>query len=307
FPFERLPWKVQASIFHMWLFKYGQLVHAFSRLDPFEQPAAFPNDEELGRQTGFKHVFYWGSSRCNITHDCFDPNDVLRVLLVSKRFLFIGAHCFYGLNTFAFSSLGEFARFSHGIGYARLDRLQHVEITLVGSQYVTEPADAKDRTPFSQRTHALTWLPDCHRLRTLVFHINESGKNYVRRRYEPDALKEFMAEKTNGQPNKRILRSLRCVQGIDYVYQLRGLSCIRFYDLFKAAQQQPSGSNSGERTPVEDWSIIEDINNTGTMAKGASRREYSQLENLQPLLKDERPPVWQPGADDWAAVKSVFI
>ncbi|KAK3364991.1 hypothetical protein B0T24DRAFT_598310 [Lasiosphaeria ovina] len=128
----------------------GQLVHAFSRLDPYEQPAAFPDDEELGRQTGFKHVFYWESSRCNITRDCLDPNDVL---------------------TSAFSSLGEFARFSRGIGYARLDRLQHVEITLVGNQYFTEPADAKGRIPFSRRTYALTWLPDCPSVISIVVSI----------------------------------------------------------------------------------------------------------------------------------------
>ncbi|KAI2771688.1 hypothetical protein F4815DRAFT_488792 [Daldinia loculata] len=52
---------------------------------------------------------------------------MLKPLLVCKRWYFIGVHAFYGANTFAFSSLGEWHRFCNGIGTARVQRLVNVE------------------------------------------------------------------------------------------------------------------------------------------------------------------------------------
>ncbi|KAK4457035.1 hypothetical protein QBC42DRAFT_146837, partial [Cladorrhinum samala] len=307
FPFERLPWAVQLKIFKMILHKEGELVHCLSRLDPFKAPDNFPDEEDL-HGSGLINRFFWGRRTCSISTDTRDPNEVLGLLLVSKRFHWIGVHIFYGLNTFAFSSLGEFYRFCKGIGKGRVARIQHVELTFTGNQYLTvKVREGEKRIPFSFRTYALLSFVDMHRLKTLVVHVNETGKNYIRRRYEPEPLKELMARKTAGQPNQRLTRALRNLQGIDYLYQLRGLEWIRFYDLYKEIKLREV------RPIVQDWSFIEDITRTSTNPKVPSRFESSKLENLRPLLRarldandDADGPAWQPSEDDWRLVKSVY-
>ncbi|KAK3360872.1 hypothetical protein B0T24DRAFT_643690, partial [Lasiosphaeria ovina] len=83
------------------------IYHANARqLEPLPSPpflghAAAAAAPSAASAQARRHVFYGGSSRCNITRDCFDPNNALRVLLVNKRFLFIGAQCSSELNTFA--------------------------------------------------------------------------------------------------------------------------------------------------------------------------------------------------------------
>ncbi|KAK3332176.1 hypothetical protein B0T19DRAFT_97517 [Cercophora scortea] len=310
FSFELLPWEAQARIFKTWLVKDG-LIHAFSRLDPFVRPASFPSAEESTRsRSGLKTYFYWGPRECSLTEDGKEPNDVLRIFFVSRRFFWIGVHCFYGLNTFAFSSLGEWQRFGQGIGYARLERMQHIELTWRGQQYLTvPPLDERpsSRIPFSCRTFGLSLLPDCRRLRTIVVHVNEGiegRKNpYVRRPYEHDNLKEYMKRKTAGQPNQRLSRSLRNLQGIDYIYTLRGLDWIRFYDLDQAATRG--------RVEVADWSFMEDIK-ICTIDRVPSRREASLLENLVPLFGDvegggDDRQRWQPNEVDLTLIRSFYV
>jgi hypothetical protein len=224
-------------------------------------------------------------------------------LLVSQEFNFIGAHCFYGLNTFAFSSLGEFYRFGKGIGLPRLARIQHIELTWLGSQYLTAKTPAgKKKRPYSLRTSALYWLQECTRLRTLVVHINESAKLHMRRAYEPVALVQFMDWKTKGQPNQRKTRSMRTVQAMDCVYQLRGMDFVHFYDL-----EHSANSDTGERVPIRDWSFIEDVNNTGGMQKVPTRLEASKLENLPPLAPQTAArPAWNPSRRLFEALNSLF-
>ena len=123
----------------------------------------------------------------------------------------------------------------------------------------------------------------------MVVHIDETGKGYMRRGYEPRELVDYMQRKTAGQPNERKTRAMRCVQGMDHLYQLRGMTWIRFYDLHKAIQ-----ADSGERFDIKDWSFVDDISNTSTMRKVPSREESSRLENLEPLFKNPR----EDGEDD---------
>ncbi|KAK1834145.1 hypothetical protein QBC39DRAFT_252920, partial [Podospora conica] len=297
FPFERLPASIKVLIFKNWLFKEGKLVHCFSRLDGFQAPATFPSAAELlirgsnPRQyrSGLPTGFYWGDRECSITNDCKKPCDILRLLLVCKEFNFIGAHIFFGLNTFAFSSLGEFYRFGKGIGKPRLARIQHLELTWLGSQYITMPKPEGKKRPYSVRTTALYWLQETLRLKTLVVHIHESTKSYMRRGYEAQAprLVHYMDWKTKGQPNQRKTRSMRTVQAMDCVYQLRGMDFIRFYDLEESR-------NTGERVKIRDWSFIEDINNTGCMQKVETRLEAAKLGNLPRLTPPPGRPDWKP-------------
>ncbi|KAK3492551.1 uncharacterized protein B0T23DRAFT_144476 [Neurospora hispaniola] len=302
FNFNALPAEVQARIFKLWLFKKDKLIHVISRLDPFVPNQDFPEEAALRNRSGLKNVFFWGERRCNITNSGQNPNSLLRILLVCRRFFFIGIHCFYGLNTFAFSSLGEFSRFCQGIGPARISRLQHLEITLMGNQYLTVPLDRNGRIPVSRRTSPLSFLLDCHRLKSLVIFVNESEKRYTRRRYENSIIQDIMVRQTAGQPNQRKHRALRCIQGMDFIYALRGLEWIRFYDLYKAIT---STSRTATRESVADWSFVEDVTNTSTMQKVPSRRESSRLENLEPLFGNNNH--WNPSQADWDLVKGFYI
>jgi hypothetical protein len=304
FPFERLPWEAQFKICTLLLKKDG-LVHCISRLDPFNPNPDFPSTEELEekaqKSSCLKKLFFWGKRECSITSDGEDPNKVLAILTVSKRWYWLGVHVFYGLNTLAFSSLGELGRFAIGIGLARIARLQHLELFLCGNAYLSAPADARGRPPFSRRTYPLSWFADMYRLKTLVIHINESGKMYVRRGYENPTMKQLLEAKTAGQPNIRMTRALRCVQGLDYIYQLRGMEWIRFYDFNKALK-----AGRSLREQVRDWSFVEDITNVCTLPKPPKRQENSELERLEPLLPGGDGQ-WAPSDDDWKLAKSVYI
>lgn len=103
FPFTRLPPELKVKIFKLWLVKEGKIVHCFSRLDRFKPPTTFPLAEDLvirgtnprERRSGLPRGFYWGDRECSLTRDCKKPCDVLRLLLVSKEFNFIGAFTLY--------------------------------------------------------------------------------------------------------------------------------------------------------------------------------------------------------------------
>jgi hypothetical protein len=304
FPFERLPCEAQLRIFTLLLKKEG-LVHCISRLDPFNPNPDFPSPEELEEEAQksscLKKLFFWGKRQCSITSDGEDPNKVLAILTVSKRWYWLGVRVFYGLNTFSFSSLGEFGRFCTGIGLARLARVQNIELLLLGSQYLTAPPDERGKSPFSRRTYPLSWFADMYRLKTLVVHIKESGRMHIRRGYENPTMKKLLEAKTAGQPNARMTRALRCVQGIDYIYQLRGMEWIRLYDFNKALK-----AGRSVREQVRDWSFVEDITNVCTLPKPPKRQENSELEKLEPLLPADDQN-WTPGDDDWKIVKAVYI
>ncbi|KAF6823599.1 hypothetical protein CPLU01_11313 [Colletotrichum plurivorum] len=279
FPFDRLPNKVQANILRFVFALDNKLIHCLSRLDYFVPP-----DEPIGlshpSRSGLPHRFHLSGMSCNVTY-AVRPNDHLAPLLVCKEWYFIGVHAFYGLNTFAFSSLGEFACFCKGIGRARRERLQHVEILWLGSQslvydFVTE---GRSRTPryTSRRTWGSSILCELIRLKSLTIHINESGSQYTRRRHEPMAVRNYMASQTAGQPNFRPMRQLRTLQGLDFIHQLRGMELVRFYDFGRHLQQ-------GGRHPIRDWSFGEDVERVTALAKTPEKAEEAELRKLTPFI-----------------------
>jgi hypothetical protein len=162
FLFDKLPAHAQAKVFQYLLMKDGP-VHCMSRLDPNRRP--------LEPLESLPRCFVWDTERLNLSEGR-EPNKVLALLLVCRRFYFIGVHCFYGLNTFAFSSLREFGRFCTGIGEARLDRVQHLELHLQGSQRILAPDQTEGNDNpyryYSLRASTLTFLLDARRLKTLV-------------------------------------------------------------------------------------------------------------------------------------------
>lgn len=128
FPEVGLPGEVLFQILDNLLYFDGSLVHCFSRLDPYHAPDHFPDEKELGdHRTGVPHRFFISAekrAKLSLTYDTVDPNTVLAPLLVCRRWAWYGTHIFYGRNTFAFSSLGEWDRFCNGIRAARVERLQ---------------------------------------------------------------------------------------------------------------------------------------------------------------------------------------
>jgi hypothetical protein len=99
----------------------------------------------------------------------------------------------------------------------------------VGNQWLTFPTHKEHRERGtveayqSRRTKPLDHLAEMPRLRTLVVHISESENCHMRRQHEPQDCIDYLEEKTRGQPNYRLNRSLYTTQGLDLVQQLRGM------------------------------------------------------------------------------------
>ncbi|RYP72018.1 hypothetical protein DL771_004487 [Monosporascus sp. 5C6A] len=237
-------------------------------------------------------------------------------LLVCKRWFFIGVHAFYGMNTFAFSSLGELGRFFRGIGRARLQRIQHVELmwhgALMRTRWQTKEDDERREHKYkvSDRTLPLASFTMTSRLKTLVVHIDESAKRRMRRRYErplpTDYDRDFsrvpihklstfgkLMKRTDVQPNWRRNRSMRTVHGMDYLYQLRGMKWIRFKDV----------SAPEHRGNIRDWSFVNDMNAAATSLKEPRYAMQSQLQNLAPLTGLR---VWEPSDDDMDIIRGFY-
>jgi len=69
------------------------LIHCLSRLDPDVQPSMALT--QLPR----RFFFATGQHAISLSQDTEDPKEVLKILLVNKRFYFLGVHCFYSTNT----------------------------------------------------------------------------------------------------------------------------------------------------------------------------------------------------------------
>ncbi|KAI2468670.1 hypothetical protein F4781DRAFT_256658 [Annulohypoxylon bovei var. microspora] len=311
FPFERLPVEIQVKIFSR-VFVKCHLIHCLSRLDPENPPLPedFP-EEDVDGESQLPTGFHFGTSPCQIAL-AHRPNDVLGPLLVCKRWFFIGVHAFYGANTFAFSSLGEWHRFCNGIGKERVQRLANVELMWHGSLM------RRHETRISRRSLGLSWLTKTRRLRTLVVHIQESAEDRTRRKYERPELEDaehsdqdkgdedtcrpsdvpfnpvsMLFEETTDQPNRRNLRSMRTVQGVDYIYQLRGMKSIRFKE-YKGPEH---------RQPILDTSFIDDLEKVVTLPKRPDLALKSKLQNLTALtgLKD-----WIPSEKDMTIIETFY-
>ncbi|KAI0400269.1 hypothetical protein F4802DRAFT_502363 [Xylaria palmicola] len=281
FQFERLPIDIQCLIWKK-LIPNGEMVHCLSRLDPCHPPRHLPPEV-----VHFPSRFHIGNAPCCIAK-ADEPSKYLDYFLVSRRWYYATAHLFYATNTFAFSSLGEFGRFCNGIGKARVERLVNVELMWTGA------LTPRQTRGVSLRKQPLAWFMHTSRLRTLAVHINESAKFYMRRRYEmlepghyhidyasedyddnEEELHIFGMEvrRTDCQPNYRKFRAMRTVQGMEFIYELRGMNWVRFYD-FNAERA---------RQTIRDWSFSQDICNVVRREKTAAMAFKHEIENLPTL------------------------
>lgn len=121
--FDKLPNTTLIKILNEVLHFSGQVVHVFSRLDPYEPAADYRTARRL---PGRIYISNGVRAYISLTRDTLCPRGLLSPLCVNRRWHFFGAHIFYGTNTFAFSSFGEFGRFCKGIGQAKLQRIANL-------------------------------------------------------------------------------------------------------------------------------------------------------------------------------------
>lgn len=169
-----------------------------------------------------------------------------------------------------------------------MQRLQHVEIVWIGSQFLTHRVNERNKYT-SRRTYSLIWLPEAIRLKTLGIYLPESSKDYTRRRHETNGVVRYMQRKSQLHPNFRGFRQLRTLQGLDYVSCLRGLDRADFWDFDRWLE------TAERKRPVRDWHFVQDVNNAVRRPKEAGDRLRSQLKNLFPLI-----PSFAPSEEDWA-------
>ena len=205
------------------------------------------------------------------------------------------------MNHFAFSSLGELEAFTTGIGPARMMRIQSIDITWIGSQRLTIPPKGNGGiSPFSKRTTGLANLIEMRMLSQFTMRIDTQSRMYWRRAYEPSYFRAPLVAAMDKQSDRRQTRSLRCVQGADYVFQLRGLKSMRVFEL--SSPQSKSyrnvrygrnihGHSGRECDPVEDWSFTSYLVETTMDSRNPDEPLRYRVHNLKPLM-----PSWAPAA-----------
>ncbi|KAG5971806.1 hypothetical protein E4U55_001066 [Claviceps digitariae] len=127
------------------------------------------------------------------------------------------------------------------------------------------------------------WLPEALRLKSIRIHLPESSKKYMRRRYETAATIGYMKNKTQHQPNYRMYRSLRLLQGLDNVLCLRGIKHISFWD-------HSIWLERGIERRVRDATFEADVRSTVQKPKRRIEYEKSQLRSLIRVLPGYDPP-----------------
>lgn len=290
-----LPDNVLFCILDHLLWYEGHLCHCISRLDLHEGPGSFPSQRELGRgRTGIRGRFFFSQDQrtpVSLTHDTLDPNDVLAALLVSRKWCWYGTHVFFGKNTFAFSSLGEFGRAMKGWGTARVQRIQHVELTWLGGRVVRFNLPREEHQ--DARTQPLEWLCEMSNIRTLAIHIEETNRKVIRRRREPEEIKNYLRKKMAGKVQGRMTRSLRTVRGVDYLTQLRGLHWFRAFNLDLEYQ-----GLTRQESLIRDQSFTIDVCRAVTQEKKPSAAEESRPEKLDLLFPFSDQGRWNAEDED---------
>jgi hypothetical protein len=100
-----------------------------------------------------------------------------------------------------------------------------------------------------------------------------------------------MAEKTNLQPNYRLHRDLRTLQGLDYILCLRGLKKVDFFDFDR-------WKSDGVIEQVRDYRFVMDVKSNVCRSKAPHDAETSEIRNLAPTA-----PGYVMESGDWDALE----
>lgn len=291
---KRLGLMIEARILQQAL-RFDRDIHAISRLDPHYEPET---SQELPRNLSgaLTHLrrYHIGSRPCSLTYSARRPNELLAPLLACRAWNFIGSHIFYAQNRFLFSSLGEFGRWCSGIG-PKIAIVSRVEIFLVGSQHLTYAINDRGRY-VSRRTQPLFHLPQCLRLRELNIYLRETAPQHLRRKHETRGVVRYAKQKTEAHPNYRGTRNLHCLQGLDYIYGLRGLESVQFFDYDKFL------TKGKKKVPVRDTAFVESVRSAVQQEKELQHYVRSRLRNLSPLL-----PGYDPPEEVWNCLKAIAV
>lgn len=163
--------------------------------------------------------------------------------------------------------------------------MQHISLLFCGSQFLTYQKNPRGKY-VSRRTQPLMWLPEAKRLKTITVFLQESSR--MRRTHEPRGAIRYLEEKTRCQPNYRMFRNLRTLQGLGYFRCLRGMDSISFFDYDKWL-------TSKEKALVRDSTFSLDILTTVRLPKEEVDFNKSRLRNLAPLIRryDAPEEVWR--------------
>lgn len=124
----------------------------------------------------------------------------------------------------------------------------------------------------------------------------------MRRKHETRGVIEYMKRKTTHQPDYRLNRSLRMIQGMDHVYCLRGMEQVVFFD-YDVYLNDIKGQREENRSrkPVRDCDFILDINRRVRQCKHHTTRHLSRLEGLAPMVDG-----YDPSDDEWPVLREQF-
>lgn len=299
FPFQRLIDEAPeiARKIAIMTMKKGSVVHFVARLDVTEPYP--PAEGGRCRVTNLPMRFWWGPGRKVHINSAPTFEDTLASCHVSRDFMEIFGNAFWSQNKFAFASFGELNIFRRNARTSYIQRIQSVEIWWQASRgdYPID-WDPESKDHFDRRTWPLSILTAMQRLKSLEVYIDESSKEAKRRAKEPQFVQNPLLDATRGQDNNRTYRDLRKLQGMDYVYQLRNLKMVRFYDSAQA--------NRG--IEVRDESFVKDVRQQVTQPKSRRRGREAKFENLKPMLRRnfaEEPLYVAKGTVRWIA-KSMF-
>lgn len=276
FPFQRLIDEAPeiARKIAIMVMKKSSVVHFVARLDVTEPYP--PPEGGRCRVTNLPMRFWWGPGRKVHINSAPTFDDTLAPCHVSRDYMEIFGNAFWSQNKFAFASFGELNIFRRNARTSYIQRIQSVEIWWQASRgdYPID-WDPESQDHFDRRTWPLSILTAMHRLKSLEVYVDESSKKAKRRAKEPQFVQNPLLDATRGQDNNRTYRDLRKLQGMDYVYQLRNLKMLRFYD----------SAQADRGVEVRDESFVKDVRQQVTQPKSRRRGREAKFENLKPMLR----------------------
>lgn len=143
----------------------------------------------------------------------------------------------------------------------------------------------------------MAYLPQAIRLKTIYIYIQETNSSYVRRRHETSSMVRYMEKMTRQAPNYRLCRSLRTLQGLDYLTCLRGVTDISWYDFDQWLQNR-------KIVPIRDFTFQQDVMTQTGREKRSIDKSLSQWRRLAPIFTSGDSDDSQLMDEEWEALEA---